>query len=222
MKETGVDALQAADIPPERRGRARTARLSEAERDYYFWILREFAAGAPPTVEATRTAAARFGLDPDEAEVVLAREDLVHTDPEGRPLIAYPFSANARGHTVLIDGKQTVQAMCAIDALGIAPMLDQPIEIVSHDPISGAEVRVQLSAEGAATWQPAEAAVLAGSASCNGPSFCGCCDVLNFFEATANASQYLLEHPEVAGAPISIPEAIDAGRIVFGDVLEEH
>jgi hypothetical protein len=222
MRATGVDPLQAADIPPERRGRARTARLAEAERYYYLWILREFAAATPPTVEATRTAAARFGLDPDEAQAALAREDLVHTDADGRPLIAYPFSAKTRGHTVLIDGKQTVQAMCASDALGIAPMLDQPIEIVSNDPTSGAEVRVQLTAEGVATWQPAEAAVLAGSASRNGASFCGCCDVLNFFETKANATQYLFEHPEVAGAPISIPDAIEAGRIVFGDVLEEH
>lgn len=222
MKATAVDALEAADIPPERRGRARTARLSKAERDYYIWILRQFAAAAPLTAEAMRTAAVCFGLGPDEARAVLAREDLVHTDADGCPHIAYPFSAKARGHSVQIDGEQTVQAMCAIDALGIAPMLDLPIEIVSSDPISGAEVRVQLSAEGTATWQPAAAVVLAGSASCSGPSFGGCCDVLNFFEKAANATQYSLEHAEVAGAPISIPEAIDAGRVVFGDVLEER
>ncbi len=119
MKPTVVDALRAADIPPERRGHARTARLSEPERRYYTWILRQFAHGTPPTAEAMRTGAARFGLDPDEARRVLADEDLVHTDAEGRPLVAYPFSATVRGHSVLIDGKQTVQAMCALDALGL-------------------------------------------------------------------------------------------------------
>jgi len=157
MKTTAVDALRAADIPPERRGRARTARLSEPERGYYIWILRQFARATPPTAEAMRTGAARFGLDPDEARVVFADEDLVHTDAEGRPLVAYPFSATARGHSVLIDGKQTVQAMCALDALGIAPMLGLPIEIVSSDPISGGEIRVQVSVGNGATWQPAEA-----------------------------------------------------------------
>src|SRR5947199_3052189 len=54
-----------------------------------------------------------------------------------------------------------------------------------------------------------------------GPSFGGCCDVLNFFETRENAERYLAEHGEVAGHPISLPEAIEAGRIVFGDVLRE-
>ncbi|MGH2934325.1 MAG: organomercurial lyase [Gaiellaceae bacterium] len=111
--------------------------------------------------------------------------------------------------------------MCAIDALGIAPMLDLPIEIVSHDAISGAEIRVQLDPDGTATWQPDDAVVLAGSARCDGPSFCGCCDVLNFFETPANAERYLLEHAEIRGTVITIPEATEAGRTVFGDALRD-
>jgi hypothetical protein len=214
-----LDALRAADIPLERRGRARTDRLSESERQLYFWILRQFAAGAPPSADAMGVAAENVGLDSDEARTTLAREDLVHTDPDGRPLVAYPFSATARGHRVLIDGEQTVQAMCAVDALGIAPMLNLPVEIVSHDPISSAEVRVQVSAKEGATWQPATAVVLAGSTCCDGPSFRGCCDVLNFFETSENAERFLHEHPEIAGSTISIPEATEAGRVVFGGVL---
>ncbi len=83
--------------------------------------------------------------------------------------------------------------MCAIDALAIAPMPDLPVEVVSHDSISGDAIRVQLSLDLSATWRPEGAAVLAGSASCDGPSFRGCCDVLNFFETPANAERYLLE-----------------------------
>src|SRR5581483_7891505 len=49
----------------------------------------------------------------------LAREDLVHTDDEGAITVAYPFSAHPRGHEVTLGGR-VVQAMCAIDALGIA------------------------------------------------------------------------------------------------------
>src|SRR5437764_10678404 len=90
----------------------------------------------------------------DEALVALARDDLVHTDGDGRPVVAYPFSARDRGHRILIDGLHEVEAMCAIDALGIAPMLERPIEIRSRDPISGGEIHVQLHPEGAAHWQP--------------------------------------------------------------------
>ncbi|MGB2874893.1 MAG: alkylmercury lyase family protein [Gaiellaceae bacterium] len=216
-----LDALRAADIRPERTGAARAGRLSAAERELYFWILREFAAARPPSGEATRATATGLGIDPDETLAVLAREDLVHVDANGCPLVAYPFSAKPRGHKVLIDGERWVEAMCAIDALGIAPILGLPVEIYSRDPLSRGEIRVRLDPSDGAWWEPEEALVLSGSACCLGPSFRGCCDVFNFFETRANAERYLAEHRDVGGHPISLPEAIEAGRIVFGDVLSE-
>jgi len=54
----------------------------------------------------------------------LRARNLVHHDPAtGAILVAYPFSRTPRGHRVLINGTHQVEAMCAIDALGIAPML---------------------------------------------------------------------------------------------------
>ena len=116
---------------------------------------------------------------------------------------------------------QRVEAMCAIDALGIAPMLQLPIEITSRDPLNGTEVCVRLDPGDGAWWEPTTAVVLTGSACCDGPSFRGCCDVLNFFESAETAEQYLNNQPELAGFPISIPEAIEAGRAVFADLLKE-
>lgn len=213
-------ALELAAIRPERRGRRRLSGLTQPERELYRWILRRFASAVPPSGEPTRIAALELGLDPDEAFVALARDDLVHTDGDGRLVVAYPFSARGRGHRVLIGEIHEVEAMCAIDALGIAPMLGLPIEVRSRDPISGGEIYVQLSGE-KASWQPTQAVVLAGSTCCDGPSFGGCCDVLNFFETTENAERYLRKHPEINGEPITIPEAAEAGRVVFGDVLRE-
>jgi hypothetical protein len=153
---------------------------------------------------------------------VLAAEDLVHADAgSGVVLVAYPFSATPRGHRVLIDGEQWVEAMCAIDALGIAPMLERPIEVFSRDPVSGGEVWVRIDPGDGAWWEPEHAVVLAGSSCCGGPSFQSCCSVLNFFASGENALQYLIAHPDVIGQPISLPEAIEAGRIVFGDLLKE-
>jgi hypothetical protein len=216
-----VAALAMAAIRPQRRGRRRLRGLTQPERNLYRWILHRFAAAVPPSGKATRATALELGLDPDEALASLARDDLVHTDGDGRPVVAYPFSARERGHRVLINEIHEVEAMCAIDALGIAPMLGLPIEVRSCDPISGGEVHVRLHPREQASWQPAKAVALAGSACSDGPSLCGCCDVLNFFETGTNAERYLLEHSEVNGTMISIPEAIEAGRVVFGDVLEE-
>lgn len=215
------EALCAAGITPERHGRARAAQLSQPERELYLWILRQFSAATPPDAGATAVAACRVGVDVDDALTALARHDLVHTDEYGRPIVAYPFSAKPRGHRVLIDGKHRLQAMCAIDALGIASMLKLPIEVVSRDPLSGAEIWVRLDPAEGAWWGPTEAVVLAGSARCEGPSVRGCCDVLNFFETRTNAVRYLREHPEIEGLPISVPDAIEVGRVVFGGVLEE-
>jgi Alkylmercury lyase len=216
---TAFEALRAADIRPERHGAARTRRLSSDQREFYFWILREFAVARAPTADGTRVAASSHGLDPADALSVLAREDLVHVDATGSPVVAYPFSATPRGHRVLIDGEHWVEAMCAIDALGIAPMLALPIEIYSQDPVSGGEIWVRLDPAEGAWWEPSEATVFAGSTGGEGPSFRGCCDVLTFFESADNAAFYQREHPGIAGLSVSLPDAIEAGRIVFGAVF---
>lgn len=221
--EAGVveRVLEAAAIPGSRRGSERTARLTDAERALYRWIIERFALVAPPTAAQLAVQARTLNLDQSDALAALAREDLVHTDADGAITVAYPFSGRARGHEVTI-ADRVVQAMCAIDALGIAAMLDQPIEIRSRDPISGGEIRVHADPDAVTAWQPERAVVLAGSSSCEGPSYCGCCDVLNFFESTENAERYLRENPNVAGMPISITDAAAAGRAVFGEILRER
>jgi hypothetical protein len=214
-----VEVFRAAGIAPERRGRARVERLAPEDRKLYDWILDRFAHASAPTGEETRAAARGFDLDPDRTLAALAEEDLIHTDHSGRPLVAYPFSAIPRGHHVTIEGVGTVEAMCAVDALGMAAMLDRPIEISSRDPQNGTTVTVQLDPDGPPRWQPRSAVVVVGSAACDGPSYCGCCDVLNFFESAESAQRYLADHPEVNGSWVSIPIAIEAGTAIFGDLM---
>jgi len=216
-------ALSSAGIAPERFGTARLTRLSDGQRTLYGWILASFGRASSPQVEELCDLASELDLQIEETLDLFANLDLVHHDPAtGEILVAYPFSARPRGHSVLINSANRVEAMCAIDALGIAAMLQQPIEIASHDPLTAAEIWVRLDPSEGAWWEPTTTVTLAGSASCNGPSFRGCCDVLNFFQTEDSANSYLAEHPELSGFPISIPDAIEAARIVFGDVLEEH
>lgn len=214
-----TDALAAAGIPLGRVGRSRTAGLRDQERSLYHWILRRFAAADPPDPAALAYESRSRGLPVDDVLATFAREDLVHADESERIAVAYPFSGPPTPHRVRYDGRE-VHAMCAIDALGIAPMLGVPIEVVSSDPVDGRAVHVSLAPDGRATWRPEQAVVVAGSA-CEGDAFRACCQVLNFFASTANAERYLRERASVRGFPISLPQAIELGRIIFGDVLAD-
>jgi hypothetical protein len=212
-------ALAAAEIPPSKLGPARRARLTEAERELYFWILRRFATQGPPSSGEVRAAAERLGLETEDALETLSREDLVHRRPDDAISVAYPFSGRPTAHRVRFPSGHEVDAMCAIDALGIAPMFAQRIEVESRDPVSGETIGARVAPDGSAEWWPESAVVVAGAVRSQGDACSGCCPVLNFFVSPANAERWLTEHPDVRGNVISMPEAAAAGRAVFGDVF---
>jgi alkylmercury lyase len=212
-------ALATAEIPPSKLGPARRARLTDAERELYFWILRHFRARGGPSKAETREAAGRLAIDVGRALETLAREDLVHRGTDGEIAVAYPFSGRPTGHRVRFPDGHEVDAMCAIDALGIAPMFDVPIDVDSGDPVSGDAIQARIAPDGAAEWWPASAVVVAGVLDRQSDSCRGCCPVLNFFVTAANGERWLAEHPEVRGKVISMDEAAAAGKAVFGGVL---
>jgi hypothetical protein len=211
--------LAAAGIPLAKGGRCRGERLADTEREFYVWILRRFSEGDAVGSDGVEAEATRMGLDLTEVRSKLAAEDLVHFDADGRVAVAYPFSGRPTAHRVLIDGR-SVHAMCAIDALGIAPMFDRPIAVTSRDPVTDGEINVWLQPDGTATWEPEEAVVVTGRC-CDGAAFERCCRVLNFFTSTENAERYLCEG-EIEGFPIDMPQAIEVGRAIFGDVLKQN
>src|SRR5262249_21133202 len=162
--ETVQRALAIARIAPERFRPSRLARLTATQRALYRGIPSSFAGGGQPAVDKLCDLASELGLEIEATLDLFANLDLVHHDSaSGEILVAYPFSARPRGHSVLINSTHRVEAMCAIDALGIAPMLQQPIEISSHDPLSGTEIWVRLDPSERAWWGPTTAVLLAGS-----------------------------------------------------------
>ncbi|MEX2557930.1 MAG: alkylmercury lyase family protein [Actinomycetota bacterium] len=219
MTVNWTDALTSAAIPRERWGTQRLSALTDGEREFYRWILKSFGAGTPPDPDELADAASRFELAVEPALERLLQFDLVHHDPAtGAILVAYPFSGRPTAHRVRLDGHE-VYAMCAIDALGIAPMLGEPIEIASRDPQTGDQIRVELGPGGHGSWRPKETVVVSGTA--GGEELCeSCCPVLNFFASPESAERWLGLHPEVRGTLISVEDAIAAGRAVFGDLLD--
>jgi hypothetical protein len=76
-------------------------------------------------------------------------------------------------------------------------------------------------ADGDGEWLPESAVVVAGVIDRQRESFRGCCPVMNFFASRKNAERWLEEHTEIRGDMIATREAIEVGRVVFGDVLRE-
>ncbi|HET8605471.1 MAG TPA: alkylmercury lyase family protein [Gaiellaceae bacterium] len=210
-----------ADVPIETARSRRVAALSAPERRLYAWVVEQFARRGRPGRDELAAAAAALGVDLARALATLARLDLLHRGGDGEIAVAYPFSGQATAHRVSIDGADEVFAMCAIDALGIAPMLGLPTEVVSSDPVSGGEVWVRIDPGDGAWWEPETAVVLDGRTCAGGPSFRSCCETIRFFESGENAVAYRLAHPQVRGEALALPQAIEAARLIFGDLLRE-
>ena len=222
LPERVAAALAAAEIPASKQGPARRARLTEGERALYFWILRRFATDGSPSSAEIPTEAARLQVEVEVALATFVREDLVHVGSNGEITVAYPFSGDPTAHRVrFLRSGHEAHAMCAIDALGIAAMFDEPIEVESRDPLSGEEVHAQVAPDGEGAWEPASAVVVVGVLDRQADSCRGCCPVLNFFATIDNAEHWLASHPDIRGHAVSMPEAIAAGRAVFANVLSE-
>lgn len=90
----------------------------------------------------TRNEMALHVDDIDEAVKILQRDDLVVFNDDREPVGAYPFTMEEREHVVNING-QTVQCMCALDALAVASMFDLPTRITSRCHVTNGPVTIR-------------------------------------------------------------------------------
>ncbi|HEY5719144.1 MAG TPA: organomercurial lyase, partial [Gammaproteobacteria bacterium] len=129
----GLERLTAI-IPLAARQRA----LPDAWRAAHRAILADWAAsGHPP---ARETLAALPGIDDVDALLArLASDDMLVLDADGEIAGAYPFSGEATPHRVAL-GEVRVHAMCAVDALAMAPLLGTHAQVDSACAASGRAV----------------------------------------------------------------------------------
>jgi hypothetical protein len=126
-------------LPLRERQQALPPALNALHRD----ILHRFAAaGVPPT---RAEIAARPGIgDVDAALQRLAADDLVVLTADRRQVSgAYPFTTEPRLHRVRLNG-HTVHAMCALDALAVAPLFGVHTQIDSSCHLSGVPVTIHM------------------------------------------------------------------------------
>jgi hypothetical protein len=210
----GIDAVARGGIA------ASQAQLPAALRSLHQALLREFLlAGRPPTAERIRQLAVIFGVDPADGIAQLADADLVHLDPSGeRVRVAYPLSAGRSGHRVTLVGRPTLNAMCAIDALGVPLMARAPGTVLSADPRTGAQIRIEMTVSSQVNWQPATAVVLLAASECNGP-IAAACQHTAFHENRESAQAALAEHAGRSGRVLAQSEAVAIAKTEFGPLL---
>jgi Alkylmercury lyase len=199
-------------------------------RELHRRILAHFAATSQAPPPATLPAwAAELDVGLQDALGRLVEADRVEAEPSsGRLAGAYPFVDGPRSHQVHLPGGRTVQAYCAVDALGIPAMLDQDATITSHDPLAGVPITVEVH-HGHARWEPAggvvgyvvdhrQAAAKDGPA---GQAACCRCPLINFhaFPATARTWQQR-QGPQVE--LLTVPQAPQLGAAAFAGLLRSH
>jgi hypothetical protein len=158
-----------------------------------------------------------------EAEAALSRLNaagLLYL-ADGIVRAAYPFSGVPTRHR-LQTGGATAYANCAMDALAVPFMVDEPVRIESACAHCGDPVTVQMRAEHIVDVQPASPVVLyvaprdGGEA---GPAVLTRCPSINFFCGAEHAARWQGAHPELRGRVLPLPDAVVRTRERFALII---
>jgi len=202
--------------------RLRGARLTTEEEFLRRRVLEEFATGT--TVSVT-TLAERSRIAPSQIREILRRlaaADLLVLDGTGETIVAaYPFSSIPTPHRVHLGGRE-VFALCAVDALGIPAMLKEDAGISSRCAHCSCSVEVQVRPHTISRYLPAEIVVWFPTSEDD------CCPVaesrcpsISFFCSSDHLDVWRDGRGEPPGVVLSLNEAFEAGREIFGSLLAE-
>jgi hypothetical protein len=198
---------------------ARQARLAGSLRELHQAVLRAFiGAGSQVHRDDLREVAAGLELDVEEAFAELARADLVHLDPAGKIVVAYPFCGHDTGISVSLAGGPQRWAMCAIDALGIPQMTGMDAVITAVDPHRQERVRVEMRGV-QWSWQPPETVVLVAGGLHGESTAERSCPLITFHVNERSGLAYLAEHPGATGRVIAQSRAIEIAGESFAQML---
>jgi alkylmercury lyase len=198
---------------------ASQAALPAELREFHRRLLTEFLhAGEPPRPDRLAALAADLGLETEPALAALATADLVHRDGAGRVETAYPLSGRRTAHVVHAAGLPPVNAMCAVDALGVLTMSGRDGVVISTDPTTGEAVQVERAGSDWQSLPDSLVVVLGAEDGCSG-AIAVACLLANFHADAERAEVYLAERPGVSGRVLPLPDAIRIAENEFGPLL---
>ena len=203
------------------KGRITKARLTSLEDEIRKYILREFArTGKPPSSEEIARELKLPSVSMvNQAVEKLSRFDIISTKG-GEIISAYPFSAVPTPHRVIFEDGHGVYALCATDALGIHFLVDEDITVLSKCPECEKEIEIVVKDGRIDSYSPEGIIEFLSSV-----QECGCtaetlCPFINFFCSEEHLDEWRDKNPQYGNGEVYSPsEALEHGRILFGDLL---
>jgi len=195
----------------------RQDRLDPPLRALHREILRSFAErGCPPSRGQIAAHTAKNGVD--TALRRLAEDDLIVLSADRRLVTgAYPFTLEQRAHRVTI-GSVTVHAMCALDALSVAPMLEIRTRVNSACHVSAAPVEIVMQADklvSAGPEHPCLGIRWQGTSGCAAHSLC----MQMVFLADAATAEAWRRKDRSNTSVFDLPAAVEFGARFFRPLL---
>lgn len=171
-----------------------------------------------------RKIAEQAELGADRTQAILGQlndRDLVVLNDHGEVTGCYPITINRTEHHVRV-GSQTINAMCAIDALGVGSMYGRDVHIQSSCRNCGAGVEIDTADNGRSlkTVEPRDLCVWSGMRPSEGRAETTLCTVLAFFCSGECLETWRKENnPDTPGYRLTPDEGLGVGRAIFGQVL---
>ena len=150
----------------------------------------------------------------------LRSHDLIDVYHLGAIKLAYPFTLANTGHRIELRGK-VLHALCAINALGVADMYGTDITITSFCHRCGAGVFIETGSLGKAlTCVMPDSSVVWYDFAYEGSVATSCCPAIAFFCSDEHMRRWLdHQNPRREGISLTMDEALEVGRAIFGPVL---
>lgn len=185
-------------------------------------ILRHFIEmGQAPTVADLAVVLTSSPVEVEAMLTELAEKCLYRDLASGEILAAYPFSARPTPHRLRLLNGQEVFAMCAMDALGVSAMLDQPVLVHSYCAHCGAPILLEVQSERLATIQPPTVVVWYQSAAADCVPALAKCPGINFFCQAAHRVAWGEAHPDSKGDELTVETTLERGARIFRRLLRE-
>ena len=148
----------------------------------------------------------------------LGEADLVVLDAEAERVVgAYPMTTEETPHQLQVNG-QSINAMCALDALSVGPMYDADVIIDSRCHVTAEPIHIRQKGKVIVVSQPSHAIVGVRWQIPTGCAAHSMCTEMVFFKDAATANRWQALEPQSISL-FTLSEAVEFGTAFFVPLL---